>query len=326
MQAANIEFCKKLFNRNIYLRNPYTNNVIPAEDRQVVNTEYVLGLADYYNAVYGLGDTHYRDNSTYATKQIADSQFATAISDNFLQGNLYIKNWEFRGDRWGDSNTHEERYSFEIYENAIYYFSLDFSRNLNSGILPAWIRIRDSNNTTILLLTGYYQGKWPKFPLASGRNTFSIALQKGYFIEAGAIGNKSNPDAVQFGVLNLLAGSLLKSNQVFIPTPIVTSAAGGTWTRIFPVVETASYQYSFSAHNQNYDAGSTNEKLVKVYYLSTSNVETVLYEPTITQDEVREDKISGTIKGTVGANFIVTVTKSGNNYGIVDRLTIKGTK
>jgi hypothetical protein len=120
--------------------------------------------------------------------------------------------------------------------------------------------------------------------------------------------------------------TLLKSNEVYIHTPLVVSGKEGTIIKEFPIVETAQYNYSFFVHNQNYDSGAVNDKLVKFSYIN-NGIETVLFEDSSIPDEAREFQVIDSINGAAGGKFVLTVRKPSTYiYGVVDCLMIKGTK
>jgi hypothetical protein len=331
MEPVNIEYVNKLFSRNLWLGNAYLNEV-PFQDKQVVNTKCVLYMADSYNRLYASTDTNFR-NQDYATLQIADTSYTNYIADNFLLGRYFFtRNKTIRGDQWGigtggDNNKCDTRIETELYENCFINFSFDYFQNKDYGTIPMWIRIKNSNGP-ILLLTGYYQRNWPKYNVQNGKNNFTVALEKGTFIEIGVTGDKTNTTGTQFGVIsNLNVRTLLKSNEVYIHTPLVLSAKDYTTDQEFPIVETALYNYSFFVHNQNYDSGSTNYPLIKFSYIY-KGIENVLFEGSSIPDEAREYQVEGTVNGMAGGVFWLRVGKlvSNNDYGIVDCLTIKGTK
>jgi hypothetical protein len=240
---------------------------------------------------------------------------------------------ELRGDLWtvgGDEYHCEQRQDFPVTANALVSFNFDFSKTLSSGQHPAWVCIKDKNDLPILLLSGSGWGMKEKFPIkTNSQNVFTVSLEKGQVIQLGVVGTKFNSDTISYGILkNIEIAALLKTNESWIVTPLVISGKNGTITKEFPIVDTATYKYSFNAHHQNFDGGAVNENLVSFSYVY-ANVETMLFNPSSIPSELYAPQTTGTITARAGGSFVARVRKSSNTeviqYGIMDCLTIKGT-
>jgi hypothetical protein len=315
-QIANEEYVIRVFQHSLFLDFSVNDN------KQAVNCEYVLKVLDAYNRMYA-ERTDY-GYSGYATRQAADDIFVNYCADNGLQG-FGIGEMDLLEGNNFNSALGDNRVRFPVPINCIANISFNYSRE---GVIDStfmWIRIIASDGqTTVLLLAGDFQGLWPKYGNPGiGNNTITVALETDQIIEVGVSGQQA---LTTYGIVrDLKIKALLKTNEVFIKTPLRLSAKDGNITREFPVAGTSDYTYSFFAHNQNKTGGGTAGKLVRFSYVSPLGAETVLYEPASIPDEYGEVMTSGIKKLNAGGKLVLTVKKEGPQYGVVDCLTIKGT-
>jgi hypothetical protein len=188
-----------------------------------------------------------------------------------------------------------------------------------------FIRTIDTDGlTTINNPAGYFQVILPINNLVVGSNNLlPVSLLEGQIIEAGCTGTQ---EGNRYGIIkDLIVNAFLKSNETFIKTSPQYSAKNGNNSYEI-IAGPGTYTYSFFPRNNSSTGGAVNAKLIKFSYLSTSGTETVIYEPDSVPDEYGRAEIKGSVSfSTENMRFKMEVKKIGNNYGIVDCLTIKGT-